>query len=44
MFKQQSARIIEALIENPNLSSKEVAAELMMNLNILLLELGGKRF
>ena len=33
MFKQQSARIIEALIENPNLSSKEVAAELGLNYN-----------
>lgn len=33
MFKQQSARIIEALIENPNLSSKEVASELGLNYN-----------
>jgi DNA-binding transcriptional regulator LsrR (DeoR family) len=33
MFKQQSARIIETLIENPNLSSKEVADELGLNYN-----------
>ena len=33
MFKQQSARIIETLIANPNLSSKEVADELGLNYN-----------
>ena len=33
MFKQQRARIIEAIIANPNLSSKEIAAELGLNYN-----------
>ena len=33
MFKQQRAKIIEAIIANPNLSSREIAAELGFNYN-----------